>query len=360
MDPDRIRRATDLDALPRMCPDRPRVAARIKAVPEDFEVEEVPIYPPQGSGDHLFLWVEKRDCSGGELLRRLTSALRLRPGEIGAAGTKDRRAVTRQWLSVPADREEAVAGLSLDRIRVLAAVRHTNKLRLGHLLGNRFRILLRDAPPESCEAMIETGRWLEATGFYNLYGPQRFGQRAETLRGGLALLGNGGDTRNDPRIGPFERRMLISSVQSALFNLYVAERVGRGLERTVLRGDVMGKTVTGGLFRAEDVAAEQARFDAGETRLTGPMFGHKMMDARDESGGMEGAVLASAGLEAERFKVFSKLAEGTRRPLVVRPTDFAAEGRPEGVLLSFFLPKGCYASVMLREFVTEAAAADES
>jgi len=229
--------ATRVDELPRALPDRPRVRARIKARPEDFEVEEVPIYPPTGEGTHLFLWVEKRDCSGGDLLRRLGAALRISSGDIGAAGTKDRRAITRQWLSVPAECEERLAAADqLDNIRVLKSVRHDRKLRLGHLLGNRFRILLRGADPALAEDLAETGRQLEATGFPNFFGVQRFGTQGETLTTGLRLLQNGGQAGDDAglrRLGHFERRMVISAVQSALFNRCLEARLAalEGLKR---------------------------------------------------------------------------------------------------------------------------------
>lgn len=348
---DDLVQATDLDALPRACPDRPRVAARIKAEPEDFEVEEIPAYAPSGQGDHLYLWIEKRDRSGGDLLRRVANALGLAPQDVGAAGTKDRRAVTRQWLSVPADREARLGHLAgVEGVRVLATARHDNKLRTGHLVGNRFRILLRDAPADALDALSGTARLLADDGFFNLFGAQRFGRQADTLVTGLGLLAPAEGARR-PRLGRFEYRMVVSSIQSALFNRWVAERVGRGLDRTVLAGDVMGKTATGGLFRVEDVAAEQARLDAGETRITGPIYGHRMMAAVADAGTLEADVLERAGLTLDAFKVFGALAEGTRRPLRVRPSDFEVAARPDGILLAFTLPKGCYASVLLREFV---------
>lgn len=351
-------RAADLDALPRTCPDRPRVAARIKAEPEDFEVEEIPAYPPSGHGDHLFLWVEKRDRSGGDLLRRVANALGLAPQDVGSAGTKDRRAVTRQWLSVPADRESRVGHLAgVEGIRVLATARHDNKLRTGHLSGNRFRILLRDVPPDRMDDLAETARQVSERGFFNLFGSQRFGRRMDTLRTGLSLMVPEDGARR-PRLGRFEYRMVVSSIQSALFNRYVAERVSRGLDRTVLAGDVLGKTATGGLFRVEDVAAEQARLDAGETRITGPIYGHRMMSATDDAGRMEAAVLAGADLTLDAFKVFGSLAEGTRRPLRVRPDDLRLDAHPDGILLAFSLPKGSYASVLLREFAEDDGAAN--
>jgi len=345
--------AIRLEDLPRGSPGRQRVKARIKAIPEDFEVEEVNNFEPTRDGPHIFLWVEKRDVAGGELLRRLASALGIRAADIGYAGTKDRRAVTRQWLSVPGECERALeAGVELDGIRVLQYTRHRKKLRLGHLAGNRFRILLRGADPASAGDLAETGRMLEVGGFPNFYGEQRFGRSGESLAMGLEMVEGGGRSRGRGP-GRFERRMLVSAVQSALFNSYLKSRIEAGIAGTVLKGDVMTKTDTGGLFFVEDVEIEQARLDAGETRITGPMFGNRFMAAVDEAGELERGILDRSGISAQSFDAFKRLARGTRRVLFERPGDFSATPAPDGVTVSFYLPRGTYASVLLRDFVNQ-------
>lgn len=349
--------ATDLDALPRACPDRPRVAARLKAHPEDFEVEEVPLYAPEGRGDHLFLWVEKRDVAGGDLLKRVAAVLGIPPDEVGSAGTKDRRAVTRQWLSVPGSCADRLAHLAvLQDIRLLRWARHPKKLRTGHLWGNRFRVLLRGADAAFLDDLRQTAATVAAQGFPNFFGTQRFGWSKDTLRTGLARMDpstNGGNAPDSRRMGHFERRMTVSAVQSALFNRCLALRMDRGLSATVLPGDVLQKTQTGGLFNCTDAAVDQARLDAGEVRLTGPVWGFKMMEAREEAGELEHAVLDEAGLDPRSFRTFAKLAEGTRRALFIPPGDLDARAHPDGIALEFALPKGCYATVLLREFVQE-------
>lgn len=350
-------RASDLDSLPRALPEAPRVAARIKDRPADFVVEEVPAYLPAGEGSHLFLWVEKRDCSGGDLLRRLAAVLGIPVADIGYAGTKDRRAVTRQWLSVPESCERVVsAGVALEGVRVLGVARHRNKLRLGHLRGNRFRILLRGADPAGVPDLAHTAEDLTRSGFPNFFGVQRFGRRGESVALGLDLLAAGTfDAPGFARIGRFERRMALSAVQSALFNLVLRERMVRGLARTVLAGDILARADSGGLFEAVAPEVEQARLDAGEVVLTGPIFGHRSRLASGEPGAIERAVLAEAGLDPSSFRAFTSLARGTRRPFHVRPEDVRVEADPAGIVVSFFLPKGTYASVMLREFVLPGA-----
>src|SRR5947207_13963078 len=91
--------------------DLPGIGGRIKHIPEDFEVEEIPAYEPSGTGDFLYLWIEKRDMGAEYFVRQVARRLDLAPNEVGAAGLKDRHAVTRQWVSVPAHVEKRLKQL---------------------------------------------------------------------------------------------------------------------------------------------------------------------------------------------------------------------------------------------------------
>src|SRR5438477_9443206 len=134
----------DVLAPPLLTFDLPGIDGKIKAIPEDFEVEEIPAYEPSGQGDFLYLWIEKRDMGAEYFTRQIARRLDMPVGEVGIAGLKDRRAVTRQMVSVPAIVEPRLAQLDGDGITVLRVGRHANKLRSGHLHGNRFRILIRE------------------------------------------------------------------------------------------------------------------------------------------------------------------------------------------------------------------------
>jgi tRNA pseudouridine13 synthase len=331
---------------PLLTADLPGVGGRIKAVPEDFEVEEVPAYEPSGQGDFLYLWVEKRDMGAEYFVRQVARRLDLPPGEVGTAGLKDRRAVTRQMVSVPARAEPNLPRLDGDGIRTLRVRRHGNKLKPGHLHGNRFRILVRDARPDAAELLGPLLDRLRRDGLPNFYGPQRFGRDGETLRLGLALL------RQERAAGarsPFLRKLALSAAQSALFNRCLARRMADGLFRRVLPGDVMTKWPFGGMFVADDVPREQARLDAREVVPAGPMFGRKMFAASAEAAQREVQVLEEAGLTAQSFHGFGKLLSGTRRHNLVYVEDLSAAVEADGVRLNFTLPAGSYATVLLRE-----------
>jgi tRNA pseudouridine13 synthase len=327
---------------PFLIPELSGVCGRIKTEPADFDVEEIPAYEPAGTGDHLFLWIEKTDLGAEFFIRQVARRLRIPNGEVGTAGLKDRRAVTRQWVSVPASAEPALPQLEGGGIRVLRVSRHTNKLRPGHLRGNRFRVLIRDATDTDIEPILNR---IRDDGLPNFYGPQRFGRSGETAALGMALLkGEVGKVRN-----PFLRKLVLSAAQSLLFNDYLGRRISDGLLRTVLAGDVMAKWPAGGMFIAEDVAAEQARFDRREIVTAGPMFGKKTFPAKGPAAEREATILEAAGLSKSSFDGFGKLLMGTRRHNLVYVDDLAANREPEGLRLTFTLSAGSYATVLLRE-----------
>jgi tRNA pseudouridine13 synthase len=332
--------------------DLPGIGGRIKSSPEDFEVEEIPAYAPSGTGEYLYLWVEKRDMGAEYFTRQVARRLKLTPGDVGTAGLKDRRAVTRQMVSVPARAEDRLPGLDGDGIRLLSVNRHGNKLKPGHLRGNRFLILIRDVDPAAAERLGPLLERLRRDGLPNYYGPQRFGKDGETARLGLALLRG-----ERPQLrGRFLRKLALSAAQSALFNHYLGQRLTDGLFRRVVAGDVMAKWPQGGMFVAEDVAREQERFDRRETVHAGPIFGRKTFAAAALAAERETASLQAAGLRATSFQGFGKLLQGTRRHNVIYLDDLACAFGPDGVRLSVTLPAGSYATVLLFELIKSAAA----
>src|SRR5262249_41657255 len=142
---------------------------------------------------------------------------------------------------------------------------------------------------------------------------------------------------------------MLSAGQSALFNHYLARRLGDGLLRRVLAGDVMAKWPFGGMFVAQDLGREQARFEARETVHAGPIFGRKTFAAARTAGERAADTLRAFQLTPDAWRGFGKLLQGTRRHNLVYLEDLAAEVLPEGVRLTFTLPAGSYATVLLRE-----------
>ncbi len=337
--------------LPFLVPEFPGIGGRIKQQPADFEVEEIPAYEPCGHGEFLYLWIEKCDLGAEYFQRQVARRLGLRPEEVGAAGLKDRRAITRQWLSVPARAEPQLNRLDGDGIRLLNVNRHTNKLKPGHLRGNRFTVRVRQVDSSAIMHLHQLLDQLRQRGMPNFYGPQRFGRDGETLRRGLVLLRETGASDATRRDSRFLHKMALSAVQSALFNDYLTRRMADGLLPQVLAGDVMAKWPFGGIFTAEDPASEQRRFDQREIVHTGPMFGAKMYRPRGLAAEREAALLAAAGLSPAAFAGHGKLLQGTRRHNLVYVDDLTATFEGDNLLLRFSLPAGSYATVLLRELM---------
>jgi tRNA pseudouridine13 synthase len=344
--------AADFDSLPYLTADLPGIGGKLKQQPDDFVVEEIPAYEPCGEGEHLFLWLEKRDVAGEQLLRHVARRLQMSSRDVGMAGVKDRRAITRQWISVPARHESAITQIDTEQIRVLRSARHRNKLRTGHLRGNRFSIRLRDVADGAGDRAAGVAEAIGRLGFPNYFGPQRFGHDLQTLRLGLDLIrGQTASASIHPSRRRFLLRMALSGVQSALFNAVLAARITNGRLHTVLPGDVMQVVASGGPFVVQDQAAEQARFDIRETVMTGPIFGAKMREAQGDAGELETAVLANWQLTTADFDRFPKLTSGTRRPLIAWPEDLAIRREQGDLWIDFGLESGCYATSLLREFM---------
>ncbi len=396
--------------LPRLLPDFVPVAGVIKADYTDFLVEEVPLYPADGAGTHTYFLLEKAGLSTHQAVGDIAHALNVRRHDIGFAGLKDARAVTRQWMSVEHVDPDKLNALNLPRMRVLQTTRHTNKLRLGHLRGNRFLIKIRQSEPARLAELQDALAQLGRRGVPNYFGAQRFGYRGDTWRIGRAtirgeieeavnlILGRPTDddhgairharelfdrglyaeaARAWPHLFRTERQALkalvqrggklrrafsaidrsirsfyVSAYQSHLFNQVLATRLPAGLDRLCV-GDLAWLHASGAVFHVEDLAVDQPRADRFEISPTGPLFGYRMSQPDGEPGGAEAQILAREELTLETFRAHPLRIKGGRRPLRFRPGEpevtLGADERGPYLALQFALPRGCYATALLRE-----------
>lgn len=383
----------------------PGTGGTLRQEPADFFVEEIPLYEPCGEGEHLYVTVEKCGITTFDLLRQLARALHCPEREIGYAGLKDARAVTRQTVSVPLRRPRDVVGLDLPGVTILAARLHRNKLRLGHLAGNRFRIRIHrpdaGALPRA-EAILGV---LQDLGVPNRFGDQRYGVLGNSHRVGRAILlgdfpaaiqeivGDPATIRHPewqaaalayragnlaeamarlPRHCHPERRLLeglrsgqsprdavfglprkllrlyLSAYQSSLFDRMVDMRLN-SLER-LWPGDLACKHINGACFEVVDPAAEQPRAEAFEISPTAPLFGCKVPLASGQAGLLERSLLDKERLTPDAFRLPGGLTmDGERRPLRVPLREVTAEAAGEDLLVGFRLPKGSFATAVLHE-----------
>jgi tRNA pseudouridine13 synthase len=319
------------------------MGGRFKAAPEDFRVEEVPAYLPCGEGEHLFLWVEKRALSTPQVAGALAAGLGLGEREVSYAGLKDRQAVARQWFCVPARAEAALRRMDTPQIRVLERKRHRNKLRSGQLKGNRFQIRIRS--PLDVGAGREALERLRWRGLANYFGPQRFGRERQNAATGRALL-MGGPAAGLDR---FQRKLFLSAFQSLLFNRALSARIEGSAFGIARAGDVMQRLATGGLFVCAEPAVDQPRLDSFEISPTGPLFGPKMMSAAGEVAEAEAQLLSCEGMTLADFSAGRRETRGGRRAYRLAVPDCEiAEAGPDA-WLCFELPRGTYATALLRE-----------
>lgn len=315
---------------------------------EDFEVEEIPAYLPDGTGDHLFLWIEKKDTSASELISRLSRHLQVAVRDIGVAGQKDRRAITRQFVSVPRSCESLLSGFEDSHIRILSVSAHGNKLRTGHLKGNRFSITLRPeqvgpVSRQTAEAAAARLADIQQVGFPNYFGPQRFGIDGSSLTQGIELLRDPTFARRwNPPKRRFMKKMLPSAVQSGVFNLVLAERVANDSFRSPLAGDIVCSKTGIRPFAFADAAPELT-----ELVPMGPMPGPKMMPASEPVSTMEERLLSELNLTSTDFAGAGKHTPGTRRRMVAFPDSASASLKSDGtLLLEFTLSSGSFATVL--------------
>ncbi len=305
--------------------------------PDSFRVEEIPLYEPCGEGEHLYIQVEKRGIDTPALVGLIAERLGIPAGALGWAGRKDRHSTARQWLSLPrVAAEPRLDELADSRFDILEARPHRNKLRMGHLSGNRFRLVLRGETDlaelrTTLEAMVKGG-------LPNYFGAQRFGREGDNHQLGAEQLAGeaGGGRRGRGR----RIKFLQSAYQSALFNRICAARQDSA---ELLPGDLAWIHAKGAVFRVEDPELERPRLLVMEISPSGPIPGGKMMAPDGEAGELEARLLELGGWRSE----FADLLRGGRRPLRVPLAETSLESVPGGCELRCVLPPGSYASVLL-------------
>ncbi|MDN3524134.1 tRNA pseudouridine(13) synthase TruD [Halomonas sabkhae] len=319
-----------------------------REAPEDFRVEEWLDFAPEGQGEHLWLWIEKRDMTTAMVARELARICQVGARAVGYAGMKDRVAVTRQWFSVHlpgrATPPDLADRLSTDSVTLLAQARHPRKLKRGVHRGNHFRLRLTGRVVDD-PRLVERWSWLCRHGVPNYVGPQRFGQDGRNLLRAADLLSRGWRKRDDPQ------GMLLSAARSYLFNMQLAARVAQDSWRAPLEGEVAILDGTSSQFVVEalsdDLIDRAARLDI---HPSGILWGQGESVA-------QGAALAA---EREPLAANRPLCEGleragarlARRPLRLRLQSPQLEHEADGAIrLSFGLPPGAFATSVLREVI---------
>jgi tRNA pseudouridine13 synthase len=399
--------------LPFLTNDFAGLGGVIKMRDEDFFVEEIPLYPASGEGTHIYVLIEKRGIPTMAALSQIAKLLHIRRQDIGFAGQKDAHAVARQWISIEHIAPEQITSLKINGVKILRFERHSNKIKLGHLAGNRFVIRLRQIKVP----LRQAAQWaaqimdiLARRGVPNYFGPQRFGNRNDSqllgravVKGNLeefvdmflgrpeqgesaavmaarrwyeqgnykkahdawpyvfndhrralrALISSGGNKKKAYNV--VDKRLkgfLISAYQSDIFNQVLAARMP--LIDKMLTGDMAYKHNNEACFHVTDAQAEQPRCDAFEISPTGPIFGFRMTELTGPAGEIENPLLEQNKLQTRDLRQMAYYnAKGQRRPLRFQPRDINVQQGTDDLgqylELAFELDSGCYATTLLRE-----------
>jgi tRNA pseudouridine13 synthase len=338
------------DVLPR-AHGAPVLRARMRSVPEDFLVEELPAFEASGSGEHLLLTIEKRGMNTAFVARHLAQWAGVPESAVGYAGLKDRHAVTRQRFSVQLPGRDApdIAGLEFEcgergeSLRVLDQRRHARKLPRGALAGNRFVLRLREVEGERC-AIEQRLQAIAARGVPNYFGEQRFGRGGDNLARALEMFAG-------RRVRREQRSVLLSAARSALFNRVVAARVADASWDRGLDGEVWMLDGSRSVFGPQPSDAElQRRLASFDIHPTGPLWGRGAVRSEGAAADLEHTALEPEPCIALRLGLEAAGLRQERRALRLRPGGLEWQWHgADGLELRFELPPGSYATAVLAE-----------
>jgi tRNA pseudouridine13 synthase len=152
------------------------IGGRLRTTPSDFLVEEIPLEGKGGTaGPYLICRLTKTNWELQHAVKEIAKRLGISHRRIGWAGTKDRNAITTQWISIYDVTAEQVRGVQLKDI-VLEPLRNANEaLSLGQLEGNRFALVIRDTDPSELTGRVDAITGTVREGVPNYFGLQRFG-----------------------------------------------------------------------------------------------------------------------------------------------------------------------------------------
>lgn len=319
----------------------PDIQGYVRQSPGDFEVTEVLGFDLTGTGEHDYLWLEKENANTSWVAGKLARFAGIRESDVGFAGMKDRKALTRQWFSVrrPSSSGTDWGAFELPGVRIVRRARHARKLRRGALRCNEFRIALRqvDAPRGDVTARLER---IREKGVPNYFGDQRFGRAGNNLNLAAGLFAG-------KRVTKSKRGIALSAARSFLFNHILEQRVLDGSWNRLVPGECACLDGVGSYFAVGDIDDELVeRCDRMDVHPGGALWGRGKPP-------VSGAVLA---LERRAVAPFAAFREGlesrmelSRRALRLRVSDLEWVFDGSTLWLEFNLRSGGYATAVLRE-----------
>ena len=329
----------------------------------DFVVDEIPLYEFSGEGEHLVFQLRKKNLSTFEAIDILCHHLGLKSKEIGYAGLKDKHAMTKQYFSILKKHEAKLDTLDHENIKILSKNYHNNKLRTGHLKGNRFFIRVKKVTPTAAKKIAEALKSIKKNGMPNFFGYQRFGNDGDNHIKGEKIMA-GTLKERSPKL----KKLFINAFQSHQFNLWLSRRLEintlvenfdaealvdmldmpiNEIEKLqaqkhpfkIMSGDTMMHYPHGKLFTYEGDDRDMQRYESKEIVASGLLCGKRAHRSQSYAHNVEKA-----------FDVECTI-DGARRYAWVYPEEVEGEYKENEAWYEFHftLPKGCYATVLIEE-----------
>ena len=324
---------------------KPLSTALFKEVAEDFHVNELFEGEFSGEGEHIVIKIEKRGINTEDVIKSLARLINKPVKLISYAGLKDRQALATQWLSIHAPGEviEGIGELSGTGWRVIEHNRHNKKLRPGFLSGNHFMIRLKEVSDVAdFEQRIAK---IRQTGVPNYFGLQRFGRDGGNLVKANEVLTQGRRVKDRFLMG-----MYYSAARSWIFNQILALRVTSQNWNTPLIGDVMQLSGSNSIFTVDALDEElNRRIQEQDIAPASPLAGKSKNKVSGDALQLINQIYSTCqpwieGLEKQGL-------EEAWRANILYPKNLDYQISGNNLELSFCLPAGCFATIVLRELV---------
>lgn len=335
------------------------LSAKLKSKPEDFIVAENILVDFKGEGEHCWLYIKKRNCNTDWVAQKLASYCGVKKMAVSYAGLKDRNAITSQWFSVqlPGKPTPDWGGFESDEggesIRVLACHRHNKKLQRGALKSNTFAITLRElsnAGDETFLLLQQRCQLIAQQGVPNYFGPQRFGRNHNNLDQAIKLF-----TKPGFRLPRQKRSMYLSAARSWMFNCIVSARISLDLWNKRLPGDVFMLAGKSACFRdeLEDAGSSgiDQRLELGEIHPTAVLWGEGDTMVTSDAAELEASIIDQ--FPVYRDGLIAARLQAQRRACRLIPGEMQGHRQEDDLVVSFSLPAGSYATVVLAEIFSE-------
>ncbi|AXX91815.1 tRNA pseudouridine(13) synthase TruD [Malaciobacter molluscorum LMG 25693] len=332
---------------------------------DDFVVTEVPLYDFTNEGEHLIIKFRKKDLTTWDAVSIFANHFGCSTRDIGYAGLKDKNAMTIQSISINKKYEEKLSSFEHDKIKILETTYHQNKIKIGHLKGNKFFIRLKRVSTIDARIIEQVLAQLAIFGMPNYFGFQRFGIEGDNYKKGEEIV-NGQRREKDRKL----RQMYVNAYQSFLFNNWLSKRIeiSKLIEAfepkeiyqklhlpqdlvkqmkeqkhpfKIMLGDLLSHYPFGKIFYAEDLESEATKFFDKDRVPTGLLCGKRVKTAQDYA------------LEYEKDFTKTLKEDGARRFAWVFPIDIESNYKEDKnwMELSFYLPKGSYATEFIAELI---------